>query len=142
MSLYAWTTSGGGVAYGRTIPSDEAYIEVGTLPDAPQETWSIVNGELVVDEAKRIPLKLKELEVAVQRHLDSVAESKGYDNIISACSYAGYTNPFQLEGQKFIEWRGAVWAQCYQMMNDWQAGTLPEPTEQEVLDAVPALNQT
>jgi hypothetical protein len=136
MKLYAWITDEGGVAYGRTIP-DVPYIEVDTLPDAPQEEWSIVDGRIVVDEAKRIPSKLKALEVAVQKHLDATASAQGYDNIISACSYAGFDNPFQAEGQQFISWRGAVWATCYDMVNKWQSGILPEPTEQEVIDSLP-----
>lgn len=51
MKLYAWTTESGGVAYGRTIP-DVPYIEVSSLPDAPQEQWSIVGNEIVVDTVK------------------------------------------------------------------------------------------
>ena len=51
MKLYAWTNETGGVSYGRTIP-DVPHIEVSSLPDAPQEQWSIVGNEIVVDTAK------------------------------------------------------------------------------------------
>jgi len=54
---------------------------------------------------------------AVQAHLDDTAKSKGYDDIISACSYAGAVNPFQAESVKFIEWRGAVWQHCYNLLD-------------------------
>ena len=69
--------------------------------------------------------KLKQFEQAVQSHLDTTAQSKGYDSILSACSYAGYTNPFQTEGQAFTEWRGNVWAYCYTQI-DIFTGTVEE----------------
>jgi len=68
MRLYAWTTSEGGVAYGRTIPEGEIYIEVDSLPDAPQEQWSIVNGELVVDEAKHLVALRKQRIQEIKDH--------------------------------------------------------------------------
>jgi hypothetical protein len=53
MKLYAWTADEGGVAYGRTIP-DVPYIEVDSLPEEPQEQWSIDGNSIIVDTAKRI----------------------------------------------------------------------------------------
>lgn len=54
-----------------------------------------------------------ESTTAVQKHLDAAAFAKGYDNIVSACSYAGYENEFQAEGESFGVWRAAVWKYCY-----------------------------
>ena len=62
-------------------------------------------------------IKLAEFEQAVQSHLDTTARQKGYDSILSACTYAGYTNPYQEEGQAFTKWRGDVWAYCYEQQN-------------------------
>lgn len=73
----------------------------------------------------------------VQYHLDEIARSRGYDNIVSACSYAGAANPFQAESKAFITWRGAVWTKCYEMMSACQAGTSPIPTEAELIAALP-----
>jgi len=70
-------------------------------------------------------IKLKQFEQAVQSHLDTTARAKGYDSILSACTYAGYTNPFQAEGQAFTEWRGNVWAYCYSQI-DIFTGTVEE----------------
>lgn len=69
--------------------------------------------------------KLKQFEQAVQSHLDTTAQSKGYDSILSACTYASYTNPFQTEGQAFTAWRGNVWAYCYEQV-DIFTGTVDE----------------
>ncbi len=79
------------------------------------------------------------LEVAVQRHLDAAAKAAGYDNILSACSYAGAPNPFQAEGQAFVTWRGDVWAHCYQVLTDVQVGNRTVPTEAELIAELPAL---
>lgn len=62
-------------------------------------------------------IKLKAFETAVQLLLDSTAKSKGYDSIISACSYAAAVNQFQTESIAFIEWRGNVWTYCYEQMS-------------------------
>ena len=81
--------------------------------------------------------KIKAVENSVQEHLDAGAKLKGYESILSACSYAGYTNPYELEGKSFIAWRGAVWAYCYQELEKVQLGTRAEPTIEEFLLELP-----
>lgn len=76
---------------------------------------------------------------AIQGVLDATAAAKGYDNIVSACSYAGAINPFQLEGQAYIAWRGAVWAYCYTLLASVRAGEAQPPTIDELIAALPAL---
>ena len=41
-------------------------------------------------EKRREPTHIE----AVQNMLDNAAKAKGYDSILSACSYAAYPNPF------------------------------------------------
>jgi hypothetical protein len=84
-------------------------------------------------------LMQKKFTDAVQSMLDATAKTKGYDNIVSACSYASVANAFQAEGIAFLEWRSAVWAKCYQIMAEVQAGTRTVPTEKELLVELPAL---
>lgn len=74
---------------------------------------------------------------AVQSLLETTAQSVGYDGIVSACSYAGAPNPFQAESQRFVSWRGNVWATCYAIMGQVQAGNRPVPTESELLAELP-----
>ena len=78
------------------------------------------------------------LITAVQNMLDSAAKAKGYDSILSACSYAAYPNPFQAEGQEFVAWRGAVWAKCYEILGEVEAGTRTAPTVPELLAEIAA----
>lgn len=77
---------------------------------------------------------------AVQKHLDTKAMEKGYDSILSACSYAGHTNPFQEEGKTFVEWRGNVWAYCYQVLDHVSQGFRTIPTIEELLAELPILS--
>ena len=79
---------------------------------------------------------------AVQNMLDSAAKAKGYDSILSACTYAAYPNPFQVEGQEFVAWRGAVWAKCYEILAEVEAGTRAAPTVSELLAEIATTVQT
>lgn len=81
--------------------------------------------------------KVAQYETAVQAHLDSAALDVGYDNILSACSYAGYANPFQAEGQSFLVWRGAVWQYCYAQVAAIQAQQRTQPTVAELIAELP-----
>lgn len=75
---------------------------------------------------------------AVQKYMDSVAKEKGYDNILSACTYATSTNPtFAAEGQACVAWRDEVWAYCYQVLADVQAGNRTVPTKEQLISELP-----
>ena len=92
--------------------------------------------EELIEQTKQMAL------TAVQNMLDSAAKAKGYDSILSACSYAAYPNPFQAEGQEFVAWRGAVWAKCYEILREVEAGTRPAPTVSELLAEIAATTTT
>ena len=79
------------------------------------------------------------LTSAVQNHLDSAAKAKGYDNILSACSYAYSASAFGDEGRAFVIWRDAVWAYCYQVLADVEAGGRTIPTPEELTTELPNL---
>ena len=58
----------------------------------------------------KTPEQLKvEIESAIQKMLDDKAKSLRYDNMMSARSYAGYTNPFQVEAQALATWCVNCW---------------------------------
>lgn len=83
--------------------------------------------------------KILAFKQAVQDKQDSEAVKKGYDNMISACSYVGFANPFQAEAQAFLIWRAGCWEKCYQITAEVQSGTRPFPTADELLAELPAL---
>ena len=80
---------------------------------------------------------VQEFTDAVQAHLDNAAAALGYDNIVSACSYAGAANPYQAEGQSFIVWRGNVWTYCYGELAKVQAQTRSVPTVAALIAELP-----
>ena len=71
--------------------------------------------------------------------LYDLIDANGYDDIVSACSYAGYPNVFQEEAITFGQWRANVWAYGYAELDKVIAGTRPVPTIPEILAELPAL---
>lgn len=77
---------------------------------------------------------------AVQAMLDAKSKERGYDGILSACSYASSTNPkFAAEGQACVEWRDAVWSKCYEILGDVVAEKREIPTVEELIDMLPKM---
>ena len=77
---------------------------------------------------------------AIQLMLDTKAQERLYDNILSACTYANSTDPkFKGEGQACIAWRDAVWAQSYVLMEQVKSGQMPAPAIPDLLAMLPKL---
>lgn len=69
-----------------------------------------------------------EIVVATQRRLDAFAQTRGYDSILSAATYATSTIPqFQAEGQYAVNVRDLTWSCLYQMLAEVQAQTKTMP---------------
>lgn len=80
------------------------------------------------------------LTAAVQRYLDTTAQERNYDNIMSLCTYATSGNAtFSAEGQAGVEWRDQVWSQCYDILDDVMAGTRATPTPDELIAELPTI---
>jgi len=82
--------------------------------------------------------KKNEFTWHVQHFMDQQASLKGYDNILSACSYAAYPNAFQQESQSFILWRSAVWTYCYQELQKIQNNERSIPAVEDFIAELPA----
>lgn len=74
---------------------------------------------------------------ATQSHLDTKAKEFRYDNMMSARSYAGYTNQFQVEAQKLAVWASDCWVKAGEIEAEVQAGNRDMPTIDEVLAELP-----
>lgn len=67
--------------------------------------------------------------VQTQARLDTWAKMRGYDGILSACTYATSTVPkFATEGQLAVTKRDETWAALYAFVEQVKAGTQSMPT--------------
>lgn len=83
--------------------------------------------------------RMKILLQTVDQHLDAPAIAKGYDGIKSAALRAGYPGPFHDEGTAFATWMDATYSACYQLLAQFNAGQIPEPTPDDLISMLPAL---
>ena len=84
--------------------------------------------------------RFKDIQTAVQAVLDGKAKEKNYDNGFALAGYALSTNDtFRREAGKFIAWRDAVWARCYQILDAYKAGEIEMPSVENVLAVLPEL---
>lgn len=101
--------------------------------------WSVFDqNQLDKIEQSKMP-KLEDYDAALTAHLDSVAQSKRYADRISCSVRAGYPGPFQAEGIAFATWMDTCNQIGYSILADFQSGNIPQPTVQEVIDALPPM---
>lgn len=83
--------------------------------------------------------KISAIEYAIQAELDKEAVLAGYDNIHTAVTYAAETAvaKFSTDGKSFRKWRSLVWKYAYDVLADYQAGNIPEPTIEDMLFNMP-----
>ena len=91
-------------------------------------------------EEERQAAMQAEFTSAVQRRLDAFAQERGYDGIMSACTYATSTvERFRQEGERAVILRDNTWAACYAILADVLAGERPVPTLEELVAELPVL---
>ena len=104
-----------------------------TIIEVNVQTGTQIEREMTPDEIAALPTpqpeQIKEMIVAqIQQRLDAFAQTRGYDNMLSACTYATSSVPkFQAEGQYCVDARDATWAKTYEMLDEVQAGAHPLP---------------
>ena len=76
---------------------------------------------------------------AVEDKLNEEAQNLGYNSIYTAVSYADEPAvlKFQTEGQALRAWRSLVWEYCFQLLEDYDAGIIEQPTIGEILSGIP-----
>lgn len=65
-----------------------------------------------------------------QERLDAFARSRGYYNIMSACTYAtSSVEKFKIEGQYCVNYRDTIWNRLYEILNEIESGKRPAPID-------------
>ena len=96
-----------------------------------EQTWNIT--PKTEDEISSFWNELRQIaEHSAQARLDDFAKTRGYEGIVSACTYATSTiEQFKAEGQYCVEARDSTWAALYQVFNDVDTGAIEMPASYE-----------
>lgn len=115
----------------------ETFIECN---DSVQYGW-VSNGDGTFSApVPHLPTSITEYQEAVQARLDGKAQERGYDGILSLCTYANSSVPqFAAEGKAGEAWRDAAWGECYAILAAVQAGQRPQPSIDELLAELPVM---
>jgi len=74
------------------------------------QQWSI-EALSAEESTANISAAKERIGIQAQQRLDNFAKTRGYDNIVVACTYATSANSvYRTEGQRCVDLRDAVWA--------------------------------
>ena len=80
---------------------------------------------------------IEQAERAVQDYINTQCVSLGYDNVNSIAKYLTNENDFYAECQSLSLWIGKVWTKTLSIQADVEAGTISEPTPEELVAMLP-----
>lgn len=87
--------------------------------DFVSEETKIFDGEKIIVTWKYRDPTEKEYAEAIQKHIDSIAKSRQYNDSISLSSYTNSTNTqWKQEAEIFVAWRDSVWTTTFQKLNE------------------------
>lgn len=113
---------------------DTLYSDNGEIYKEPEKPV-IPQRELTQEEIKQMLID------GVQEHMDEMAKTRGYDNILSACSYINTgVERFDIEGEQARKWRSQVWAYCYEYLDEVLAGERQIPSLEELIYELPVID--
>ncbi|HBG06902.1 MAG: hypothetical protein A2075_12450 [Geobacteraceae bacterium GWC2_58_44] len=82
---------------------------------------------------------LREINRALERHSEKVAQSRRYDSPLTCALRAGYPGPFQAEGVAFGTWMDNCNAYVYAEMAKVSSGERAVPRPEEVISELPPM---
>ena len=87
-----------------------------------------------LDIIKYMSQSSNEIKTAIQTHLDDTAKLFKFETGMDrACSYTGYTNPFQTDALILANWRSSIWEYVEAEEAKVILGTRTMPTAVEML---------
>ena len=107
------------------------------IPDSPSPYHEWNGTAWILNSAKEQEEIIKSLTKSLEDYYDLIAQKKRYDNRLTCALRAGYTGPFQSEGQSFATWMDNCNAYAYTVMEDVLLGNRAIPTAAELLAELP-----
>ena len=101
-----------------------------------QEIWIVE--DMTSDEILAVDARIqRDIINTTQCRLDAFAQSRGYDGIMSACTYSDSSIPaFSTEGKYAVVARDTTWAALYTLLAEVEAGVKPKPTGYADVEAI------
>jgi hypothetical protein len=105
------------------------------------QSWKIRSATQEESNQRKIEVKEKIIK-SVQNRLDVFAQSKGYDSILAATTYAtSIVAEFKAEGQYAVEARDITWKKLFEIFADVDSGKRAMPNNySEIESELPVLN--
>ncbi|HEY7864967.1 MAG TPA: hypothetical protein VIC51_03075 [Psychromonas sp.] len=101
------------------------------------KTAEEVASEKSANESKALESLYKS---ALDAHLNSKADERGYDSIHTAALRAAVSmSPFHAEGVAYAIWMDDCYQFGYQVLADVKSGAIPLPTVEEFIASLPIL---
>jgi hypothetical protein len=136
---------------GNVGKKDNGFIEIAPPDTEKQYIWNeeASEWELYI-EPINISALIKSYEDAIQRHIDEVAQARGYDNGYTCASYADDKNArFASDARIFKDWRSDIWVYVNNLLNQYaeaaaaaaESGIVPTdiPSIEDILNNLPAI---
>ena len=112
--------------------ANATYYDIKTPSGFVGGDYYYINGEFVRTEQgtkRHIENVYQEITGSTQLRLDDFAQTKTYDSILSACTYAtSAIERLQAEGQYCVTSRDNTWETLYTILAEVKEGTRPMPS--------------
>ena len=111
--------------------------QLGTIVDK-DDYYEVVELPVHVETAEEIQKRLTD---GVQNWMDSKVQERNYDNVHTCVGTYLYSpiEKFRLEAEAVRDWVSYVWAKCYEILAQVEAGERDIPTLEEVISELPIL---
>lgn len=113
------------------VPPPVPFVPNAWKWDEATQIW-LEHDSAAIEAVRNPPIdaeKVKqEITNATSKRLDDFAQTRNYDSVLSASTYATSSVPqFAKEGQYCVAMRDATWGKLYQIMTDVESGVRPMP---------------
>ena len=82
---------------------------------------------------------MKTYETAIDKHIDGIAQAKGYDSRITASLRASSTGIWKDEGVAFLNWMDSCYDYVYTEFTEIKAGNRTQPSIEELIAELPVI---